>query len=148
MSEIDDIQRRAAEVLNQRVHERFKASLQVRYRSVGQDEKKNLLKNGSYSTPGAFLARAAETQELHYVVSEDLSKGGLRVSTPQPLPARSELWVNLKLPSVPVPVNALAEVVWTRTAGPSWASGLRFFSINDNDIESVEKFLALQSGQA
>src|SRR5882724_6697885 len=108
MSDIDEIQKRAREFLEKRRFERFRASLGVRFRVIGYDEKMSLIKSGGYAAPGAFMAKAAETRDLKLVVSEDISLGGLRIPTPQPLPKDSELWINLGLPGVPIPVNALA----------------------------------------
>lgn len=128
---------------NKRKHERFKASLQIRYQSLEHNEKSLLTKNGSYAAPGAFMAKAAETRELKMVISEDISHGGLRISTPQPLPHNAELWVNLKLPEIPIPVNALASVAWTRPSSGAYASGLKFQAINESDMQKVENFVAL-----
>src|SRR5882672_8114411 len=127
MSDIDDIQRFAREAVNKRRYERFKANLQVRYQELGNTERNMLLKNAGYALSGAFMARAAETQDLQQMISEDLSVGGVRVMAPQPLKVGSELWVNLKLPSVPIPINALATVMWTKAAekGPMFNSGLK-----------------------
>ena len=133
---------------NKRKHERFKANLQVRYRSLGREEKNILVKTGDYAAPGAFMAKAAATQELNMVLSEDISNGGLRISTPMPLQHNAELWVNMKLPEIPIPVNAVATVAWTRSASGAYASGLRFLSINEQDMQKVEKFVALSGGRA
>src|SRR5438105_3807791 len=109
----DDLMKRMADdILNKRKHERFRANLQIRYRSLGRDEKNILVKGGGYAAPGAFMAKAEETRELNMVTSEDISTGGLKISTPTPLPQNSELWLNMKLPEIPIPVNALAAVAW------------------------------------
>ena len=131
------------EANNKRKHERFKANLQIRYQSLEGDERSMLLKSGGFAAPGAFMAKAAETRELNMVISEDISWGGLKISTPEPLPQNSELWVNMKLPEIPIPVNALAAVAWTKPSSGAFASGLRFLSINEQDMQKVEKFVAL-----
>lgn len=149
MSEIDDIQKRAKEFLDKRRFERFKASLQVSFRPISPSEKNALLKSGGYASPGAFMAKAAETQDLSHVISEDISAGGLRISTPQVMPSKLELWINLRLPGVPITVNALACVMWSRPVpgGGSFQSGLQFTAINQQDLAKVEGFLTLQKKQ-
>lgn len=141
----DDMKKMAEDILNKRKHERFRATLQVRYRQVDKNEKNVLVKSGGFAEPGAFMAKAAETQELNMVISEDISAGGLKINTAVALPQDSELWVNLKLPEIPIPVNALAIVAWTRQVSHAWSSGLRFLSINVQDMQKVEKYVALNA---
>lgn len=148
MSDIDEIQKRAKEFLEKRRYERFRAGLVVRFRVISPGEKNTLLKSGAYAKPGAFMAKAAETQDLNLVVSEDISAGGLKIPTPQALIQGSELWVNLTLSGVPIPVNALATVMWSRVqGGGAFSSGLKFSGINEADLAKVEGFLTLQKKQ-
>lgn len=147
MDELEAMQKKALEIAVARRFERFKASLQVRYRLISGEEKKTLLRDGGYAAPGAFMAHASETKDLNQVMAEDISVGGLRISTPAPLELQSQLWVNLNVPGVPLTINALCSVVWTRPAGVNsklFNSGLCFDVINQRDLEKVESFLALQ----
>ena len=147
MSELEDIQKAAREAINKRRYERFRSTLQIRYHLVGGTEKNTLMKTGGYAVAGAFMAKAAETQDLRQVFSEDLSLGGLRISSPEPIKPGTDLWINVKLPAVPMPINALATVVRSGPVPNSamFSSGLKFNAINQADVEKVERFLALQS---
>jgi hypothetical protein len=146
MSEIDDIKQRAREFLEKRRFERFRASLQVGFRLISPREKAQLLKDGIYSPPRELSAREAQTQDLTQVVTEDISLGGLRIATPQPLPGGADLWVKLGLPDIPIPVSALALVMWSRPVpgGGSYQSGLKFDAINQADLARVEGYLAMK----
>ena len=144
MSEIDDIKKRAKEFLDKRRFERFKASLKVSFRVIAPAEKNGLMKNSGYTAPGAFMAKATELKDLKQVLSEDISLGGLRLSTPQAMPLGVDLWINLGLPLIPFPMNAIATVMWSRpVATGGYQSGLQFSGINQADLAKVEGFLAL-----
>jgi hypothetical protein len=146
MSEIDDIKKRAQEFLEKRRFERFKAGLKMSYRILKADERQELLKNGGYALPGGFLANAGLTKDLNQVLTEDISLGGLRISSPQQMATGVELWVNLGLNEVPVVINALATIQWSRAnpSGGGYHSGLRFDAINQRDLAQVEAFLEEQ----
>jgi hypothetical protein len=143
---IDEIQKRAKEFLDKRRFERFKASLSLRFRIISPDEKLTLVREGKFAEPNAFSAWTAETKDLKQVLSEDISLGGIKIATPHPLPPKSELWINLMIPQVPIAMNSLAEVCWCRPipGGGSYQSGLRFSAINKQDLDKVENFLKLQ----
>ena len=72
--------------------------------------------------------------------------GGLRIPTPEALAKGADLWVNVGLPGAPIPVNALATVMWSRPQleGGAYQSGLSFNAINQEDLKKVEGFLELQ----
>jgi hypothetical protein len=147
MSEMDEIQKRAKEFLEKRRYERFKASLQVRFRVISPAEKLSLIKGGGFSNPASLSAHASETEDLKHVFTEDISLGGMRIATPQAMPTGIELWVNLGFPEVPIPVSALASVMWSRPVpgGGSYHSGLKFTEINQQELLKVEGFLRLQN---
>ena len=144
MSELDDMQRRAKEILDQRRFERMKAGLQIKYRAVGASEEATLIKQGGYGAPEAFHANTPEIKDFNKVVTEDLSIGGMKIATPAPLPVGTRLWLQVTLPEVPISVNAMAEVRWTTTAGSLCTSGVKFESISKADLDKVERFLMLQ----
>ena len=145
MSEIDEIQKRAKEFLDKRRFERFKAGLQVRFRVIGAGEKQTLLGSSGYTAPGAFMAKAAELKDLKQVLSEDISLGGLRLATPLALPLGVDLWINLGLPEIPIPMNAIATVMWSRPhPSGGYQNGLQFTAINQADLATVESFVAHQ----
>lgn len=151
MSEAEDLEaskQQAKEIMEKRRYERLRAGLQISYRAVGPTEEATLVKTGGYGAPDAFSSRTAEIKDFNKVVSEDVSLGGLRINTPRPLPTGMRLWVQVSLPDVPIPVNAIAAVMWSRQAGSLCSSGLKFESISKLDLEKVERYLMLQKKAA
>ncbi len=144
MGEIEDMQAKAKEALEQRRFERMKAGLQIKYRAVGPSEEATLVKQGGYGAPEAFHANTPEIKDFNKVVTEDISVGGMKIATPAPLPEGTKLWVQLSIPDVPIAVNAMATVRWTRQAGTLCTSGLKFDSISKADLDKVERYLILQ----
>jgi hypothetical protein len=144
------LQALAKQTLEQRRYERMRASLTLKYRLLGADEAAALAKQGAYVAPDAFKGNTAETRDFNKLasedsaVSEDISLGGLKLSTPLPLAEGTHLWLELQLPEVPIPVSATAEVRWCREADGQWSSGLKFSGISKTDLDKVERFLVLQ----
>lgn len=142
--ELKKMQDAAKAEMEKRRFERLKAGLQIKYRAVGPTEEATLVKQGGYAAPEAFHSHTPEIKDFSKVVSEDVSLGGLRISTPAPLPEGTRLWLQLTLPEVPIAVNAIAEVRWSRAAGSLCSSGLKFVSISKADLDKVERYLVLQ----
>jgi len=136
--------RMAQEALEKRRFERMKAGLQIKYRPVGPTEEATLAKQGNYAAPEAFKASSQEMQDFNKVACEDVSLGGLKINTPFPLAEGTHLWLQVGIPGVPMSVNALAEVRWSRRAGSLCSSGLKFTGISNADLAKVERYLALQ----
>jgi hypothetical protein len=143
-----EVQKAAREILEKRRFERMRSGLQIKYRPVGPTEEATLVKQGGYAAPEAFKANTVEIHDFNKVVSEDISLGGVRISTPTPLPEGMRLWLQVGIPGVPIPVNAIAEVRWSRQAGSLCSSGVKFESISKADLDKVERFLALQKRAA
>jgi len=144
MGELEDMQAQAKAMLEQRRFERMKAGLQIKYRAVGPSEEATLIKQGGYGLPEAFHANTPEIKDFNKVVTEDISIGGMKIATPAPLPEGTKLWVQVSIPDVPIAVNAMATVRWTRSAGTLCTSGLKFDSISKADLDKVERYLILQ----
>lgn len=144
MGELEDMQAKAKEMMDQRRFERMKAGLQIKYRAVGPSEESTLVKQGGYGAPEAFHANTPEIKDFNKVVTEDLSVGGVKIATPTPLPEGTRLWVQMSIPDVPIAVNAMAQVRWTKQAGSLCTSGLKFESISKADLDKVERYLILQ----
>jgi hypothetical protein len=134
----------AKEILEKRRYERMRAGLQIKYRVVGPTEEATLVKQGGYAAPEVFKANTPEIYDFHKVVTENVSLGGVRISTPMPLPEGTRLWLQVSIPNVPIPVDAIGEVRWSRQVGSLCSSGLKFLSISKTDLEKVERFLVLQ----
>jgi hypothetical protein len=142
--DMEAMQKAAQEALDKRRFERMKAGLLIKFRPVGPSEEATLVKQGGYAAPEAFHSHTSEIKDFNKVVSEDISLGGLRITTPTPLPEGTRLWLQVSLPEVPIPVNAIAQVMWTRTAGSLCSSGLKFDSIAKADLDKVERYLIMQ----
>jgi hypothetical protein len=151
MGDAEDLEaskQQAKEILEKRRYERLRAGLQIKYRAVGPTEEATLVKDGGYASPEVFHSHTAEIKDFNKVVTEDISLGGLRINTTAPMPVGTRLWVQASLPDVPIAVNAIAQVMWSRTAGSLCSSGLKFESISKTDLEKVERYLMLQKKAA
>ena len=134
----------AKDAMDKRRYERMKAGLQIKYRNVGPTEEATLMKQGDYGAPNAFKADTVELQDFTKVACEDISLGGLRINTPFPLPEGTRLWLQISIPGIPMAVNAIGEVRWSRRAGSLCSSGVQFHGISMSDLGKVERFLTLQ----
>lgn len=138
------------QVQEQRRYERMRASLSIKFRPVDLAEEAALERQGHYVAPAAFRANTAETRDLNKLVSEDsgvsedISLGGLKLTTMVPIAEGTRLCLEIVFPEVPIPVNATAEVRWCRQVEDQWSSGLKFIGISKTDLEKVERFLVLQ----
>jgi hypothetical protein len=138
------------QVQEQRRYERMRASLSIKFRPVDLEEEAVLEKQGHYVAPAAFKGNTAETRDLNKLVSEDngvsedISLGGLKLTTMVPIAEGTRLCLEIVFPEVPIPVNATAEVRWCRQMEDQWSSGLKFIGISKTDLEKVERFLVLQ----
>lgn len=143
-AEISAVQGTAKEILEKRRFERMRSGLQIKYRIVGPTEEATLAKQGGYAAPEVFKANTPEIHDFNKVVSEDISLGGVRINTPFPIQEGTRLWLQVTIPGVPIAVNAIAQVRWSRQAGSLCSSGLKFESISKPDLDKVERFLILQ----
>jgi hypothetical protein len=148
MSDEEDMQAKMAaqakEILDKRRFERMKAGLQIKYRLVTVGEEAALIKQGGYGAPEAFHANTPEIKDFNKVVTEDISVGGMKLTTPISMPVGTRLWLQLSIPDVPISVNAMAEVRWTKPQDLLFSSGLKFESISKADLDKVERYLMLQ----
>lgn len=144
MSDIDDIARIARENLEKRRFERMKAGLTIKFRVVTEHEEAGLVKQGGYAAVDSFHSHTTEITDFNKVISEDVSLGGLKISTTGAMPEGTRLWVQISLPDVPVPVNAIAELRWCTPMASAYVSGLKFLTISKADLDKVERYLVLQ----
>ncbi|HTB21980.1 MAG TPA: PilZ domain-containing protein [bacterium] len=142
--DLSGMEKIAKEALDKRRFERLKAGLQVKYRPVGPTEEATLTKQGDYAAPESFQAQTSEVEDFKRVTCEDISLGGLKINTPFPVPEGTRLWLQISLPGIPIAVNAIGQVRWSRRAGSLCSSGIQFHGISMADLAKVERFLALQ----
>ena len=78
--------------------------------------------------------------------TEDLSDGGLFVSTGNPLEQGEQFLLTLQLPDLPDPMKIKCEVVWARAEGEETDSpngmGVKFIEITQEDKKTLKKYLA------
>lgn len=129
--------------------ERLQARIDIKYRVVDPDEEAEWRKN-DYATPKAFSADSPEASVFsalvddEVVVSEDISLGGLKISVSKPVTEGMKLLLQVSIPGVPIPVNAIGEVRWCQEVGNLWNAGLRFLGLSKADLDRVDRFLLLQ----
>jgi len=149
LSEADDAQL-SKEALENRRFERLNAALDIKYRVIGAEEEAMLLKQDQYVAPKAVKARTSEIRDFtkmaedRQVKSEDISLGGMKICGNMLIPMGSHLWVQVSLPEIPIPMNAIAEVRWRKPVGTMWSTGLSFSGISKPDLEKVDRYLTLQ----
>ena len=147
--QIEALQKKAREILEKRNFERFRAKLQVRYRPISGSELAALERESHFSATTSEKGRTRETKELFKVFSEDVSEGGMRINTDIQLDTASRVLVELHLPDLPLPVSAIAEVMWSRPVeGGGFACGLKFDQINKSELSKLERYLLLQRKSA
>ena len=143
--------------LERRVFERVDCQLGVSWRHLNKTESDLLLQSGSFTD--VFMLTdlqgpATSTTLESKAYTENLSVSGVKLvgdlrltTTGESMQDGWELLVELQVPEAPIPVRALAVVVWT---GPSMdkedhrAAGLFFKAIHKQDVERVTRFMALQ----
>jgi len=142
--------------LERRVAERVDCQLGVGWQHLSKEESDKLLHSGAFTDvfmltdlQGGSSEKALESKTY----TENLSVSGvklvgdLRLSTGEALQDGWELQVEIEVPGAPMPVRALAIVVWTSPApeaGAKRAAGLFFKAIHKKDVEQVTRYLILE----
>jgi hypothetical protein len=139
--------------LERRVAERIDVKLGVTWAHLAKDESDKMMVSGDYTdvfsihdlhetVDEAAMERKAYTENLS--VSGVRLVGDLRLSTGEVMQEGWELLVSLDIPNSPMPVRALALVVWVAPGENGLMStGLFFKGINKSDVEKVTKLLIL-----
>jgi hypothetical protein len=142
--------------LERRVAERVDCQLGVGWQHLTKEESDSLLLSGAFTDVFMLtdLQGAQSDKELESkAYTENLSISGvkligdLRLSTGETLQDGWELQVEIEVPGAPMPVRALAVVVWTSPSlegGGKLAAGLFFKAIHKKDVEQVTRYLILE----
>jgi hypothetical protein len=137
------------EAAEKRSAERLQARIDIKYRVVDPEEEAEWRKN-DYAAPEGFSPDSPEAPAFsalandEVVVSEDISLGGLKISVSKPVTEGMKLLLQVSIPGVPIPVNAIGEVRWCQEVGDLWNAGLRFLGLSKADLDRVDRFLLLQ----
>ena len=111
---------------NGRRHDRFKVETQVSYKVINRQLVQEI-------TPDTFNDDGETV---------NISTSGIALSTDVELSKGDYLKLEMRLPTLERTTRALAEVMWTRTAGQRWESGIRFLIIlNEADEHSIHQFI-------
>jgi hypothetical protein len=141
--------------LERRIAERVDCQLGVDWTHLSKEESNRMMESGAFTDifmltdlqnepTSASLESKAYTENLS--VSGVKLVGDLRLSSGEALQEGWELLVSLEVPGAPIPVRALAIVVW---ASPSlgedkkMAAGLFFKAIHKQDVERVTRYLLM-----
>lgn len=142
--------------LERRVAERVDCRLAVTWKRLGKVEADQAQTSGDFSeifsvsdlsgsTDQAGLESKAYTENLS--VSGVKLVGDLRLDNGEALKEGWDLLVEIKVPDTPMPVRALAVVVWIEPSPePPGAlqAGLFFQGIHKQDVERVTRYQVLQ----
>ncbi len=141
--------------IEKRVDERVETRLQVGFEALTREAADAMLTSGVFS-------EVFSVEDLQSPLSPDASKhawtenisisglklvGDLRLVTGEPLGEGGHLLVELIVPAAPIPVRALAVIVWIaprRDDPNSREAGLFFQGIHKQDMEKVKRFMLLQ----
>jgi len=74
--------------------------------------------------------------------TQNVSAGGCRVQTEQPLPSGRDAMVTLELVNDPTPVVAQATVLGVEHVGAAWDYRLMFTAIDDDDRKRIDRLIA------
>jgi hypothetical protein len=108
---------------NKRAHPRVPAHIPVTFLVMKEDkEVKNVRE---------LLGKTKLAQTI------DASLGGMQFAGDQGLSKGDMLTIRFTLPTISQPISAFAEVAWVNTKG----AGVRFLSMKDDDLKSLDHFL-------
>lgn len=95
----------------------------------GQSERR---KTQRVEWPGSVRYRLASVRGgWRTAQGMDLSGGGLRLQTAEPLPVHAEAEVSIAMPKAGAkPLRARGEVRWCRAKGPQWLLGVRLAEVS------------------
>ena len=139
--------------LERRIAERVDVKLGVSWKHLSKEEADKLMTSGDYSevfsihdlhenVDEAGMERKAYTENLS--VTGVKLVGDLRLSTGEQLQEGWELLVSIDIANSPLPIRALAVVVWIAPAeNGQMSTGLFFKGINKQDVEKVTKLLIM-----
>lgn len=141
--------------LERRESERVDCQLGVNWKHLEKAEADELLSSGAFTdvfmltdlqapTSNAALESKAYTENLS--ISGVKLVGDLRLATGEPLKEGWELLVELEVPGAPIPVRALAVVVWTSPSmagAAAMSAGLFFKAIHKQDVERVTRYMLM-----
>lgn len=126
--------------LEQRSTERISNSLKVVYYP--------LKKGSTASTTDEYKDTTVEKIQADFTansyiqaMSDDISKGGLSITTSDPLEINQHVIIDLFLPKISKPIKILTEVRNIDKTGGTYKAGLKTLSISKSDLSRIEQHL-------
>lgn len=126
---------------------RYLASIRVDYHFIDAAEEAKLKSENPSFRSLSDPIKPSASKDVTTVLTEDMSVGGLKIGADQPFTLGKKIFVELHLPEIPVSVGALALVVWVKNEKNDegkYTAGLRFESINQEDLERIKRYLIIQ----
>jgi hypothetical protein len=133
--------------MEKRQSERVDASVKVTFIVVPKEELVAILNDPAYrdSTADRLPDLSKKSAVLH-AVTRDLSMGGMALVGQEEFPADAALQIHLYLPTYPVPLTLLAEVVRMEqeaagAMGSTFRAGIKILAVNRQDVMRLDKYL-------
>ena len=133
--------------IEKRQFERVDAMIKVSYCVLPKEELVVVLAETSYRDSTAeMLPNLSKRSATLNAVTKDISIGGMSLVGEEAFPAEGALEIKLHLPTYPIPLTMLAEVVRLEAEssgalGTMYRAGIKILAINRGDVMHLDKFL-------
>jgi uncharacterized protein (TIGR02266 family) len=134
------------ELIERRKSERMASNLTVEAKEVESKDVETLFFEHAYKDLSSIEpGRSKPVKDAITVFTQNISVGGLMLAAEMPFHEGAALALAVHIPEVPMPVHALALVVWTdKEADGRFTCGLRFIAISQEDTQRVDRYVLLQ----
>jgi Tfp pilus assembly protein PilZ len=133
-------------MVEERRNDRAEAQMEIKLRGITEPELKQILEEKPFLSLQTLFS-AKYFQNVSTVLSENISTGGLRLLTHFEFKRGSNLLLEVRLPGLPVAIQALGVVSWSQASESMvdmYSTGVRFVSIRKDDAIKVEYFVSKQ----
>jgi hypothetical protein len=133
--------------MEKRQFERIDASVKVTYSLIPKTDLVTSLSNPNYrESTTDHLPELSKKSAIVHAVTRDISIGGMSLVGQDPFPPDTALEIHLYLPTYPVPLTLLAEVIRIQaessgSTGSTYRAGIKILAINRQDVNRLDKYL-------
>ena len=133
--------------MEKRQFERIDASVKVTYSLIPKAQLVSTLTDPAYRDSHAdHLPDLSKKSATVHAVTRDISMGGMSLVGESAFPEDMAVEIHLYLPTYPVPLTMIAEVVRNQaessgSAGSTFRAGIKILAINRQDVMRLDKFL-------
>jgi|YNPNPStandDraft_1061719.scaffolds.fasta_scaffold91311_2 uncharacterized protein (TIGR02266 family) len=122
------------------------------YRNTGDLSKVQKERRKELRSPLRVVRMKVETnQDVFFGYANNISAGGLFISTVNPRDIGERFKLKFKLPGTTKEIVVTAEVVWKRTYSQSEeyepGMGIKFVEISEEDAEAIRRFVNSESNK-